>query len=254
MVWQFEGIDLENFVEETRVFDQLELVFRVEREEIVNIRPALENAGELDVVERIDGGFDTVDRSGTDSVVVVSAPEERQEVRPIQQYLVEDFEEAVLGTSGEFFTLMLELVPLKEKRYDNEHGTFDDAPTDGDPEDPGWYFEFENGSFNTRRVTVDLNSTQSDSLAEVELVSYLLQDEVRVLEENLGLLGATNLRDVPDGDNILEDVTDGRNTVTIEPPDDAQDTVEPGSYVVEEFETVYNNAAYEVTLVVRAQE
>ena len=251
--WAFDGREVQSLVEEIRTWDSLVLVFNAPRDRVRDVlREVVDESGKVDVVERIDGGFDAVDRVGGQNTIEMQPPTERKDVRSVDTYLVEDYSEEVRGAAAERYEVEIEFVPEKEKAYDNEYGTLDDAP---DYDDAGgrWLFEFAFGDVRTRRVSTEVDRTPEGSFVGAEIELVLLQDEVRVLEENAGKLGATNFREVPDGEDFYEDTSDdGRNTVHISSPDDAEDTIETGDYIIEEFETVWNRGVHIVTLSITA--
>ena len=252
--WVINGNQLYELQEEVRTWQNLILTFRAQKEIVKDrFRPLFSDAGQVDVIESIDGGFDAVDRAGGDNEFDVQSPFGREQVRPVEQLYLEDYSEAAVGRDGDFWEVEMELVADQEKLYDNVYGTFDGSLPNEEPAVNQWYFEFEEGSFNTSRVTADVDRSHSGSIEEAELEIFLLTEEVRILEENLGLLAATNLREVPDGKNVMVDESSGsRNTVVIDSPADAEDVVE-GTFVVDEWEVEFNLASYLVTLTVRAE-
>lgn len=248
--YQFNGSQVSSLVEEIRTWDTMTLSFRVSKKTLTDsLRPVLQGAGKVDVVDTIQGGFDAVDRANGGNTVDVVAPTDRQDVRSVDKWKVEEYSEEVVDTGGEEWEVEVEMVPEKEKRYDNEYGTLSNPDSLSRPSNSWWKFEFENGDVVTRRVVTDVERTPDKTFKHAELSIVATPDEVRRMEENAGLLGAVNERDVPDGSDVIVDSTGSdRNVVTITPPAEGEDTIEPGEYIVQDFETVWNRAAYTLTL------
>jgi len=245
--WIIEGYPIIELVEETRTWDQLSLQFRIRKSYLTSfLRPNINEAGKVDTTERIDGGFDAVGRAGIETLLSAEAPVERSKVRSVGDYYVDSYNEEPVDSRAESWEVELDLIPKKEKAYDNEYGTLTDPVSETRPEGY-WKFEFDFGDIVTRRVTTDVTKTPQDTFENAEVEIIMTPEEVRVLEESAGRLGAINVREVPDGSNIIEDNTGGRNRVTITPPEEAEKTIEPGDYILREFETFYNLSVYTVT-------
>lgn len=243
---------IETVNEEVRTFRELTLTWILSREDLVDVlRPEIDDAGSLELVDRIDGGFDVVTR-GENNDIRLEAPTDHSEVRPIKDWFVQEFEEEPLGTDAERWKAEVVVSPDKEKAYDNEYGTLSSAPSKTRSSGQ-WLFEFAFGDVATRRVTSDVTKAPDGSVDTAELDLVLEPEEVRVIEESLSKLAATSFVGVPDGSGYIEDNSDGqRNTVTLTVPNAATDTVESGDYVVTEWETTWTrNRAHKVSLVLK---
>jgi len=263
---------VEDTQEEVRTHDSLTITWRVTEELLVDVlRPQLSQSGKVDVVERIDGGFDAVPRASEANEIQLQPATGREDIRPIRTYYVDDYEETPRGTGAGEWEVEVELIPEKEKAHDNEHGTFGSEPTlsadqtehlgqfqlgaedIGADDSDFWYFQFDFGDVLSRRVSADVERSPNDTIPGATLNIVVLKDEARVIEENAGKLGAKYLREVPDGEDLLEDTSNGnRNTVTISPPDVGTNTLEPGDYLIDSFETTWNQVAYVLELNVSA--
>jgi hypothetical protein len=238
--------------EEVRTFREMTLTWVMKREDLVDIlRPEIDDAGKLEVVDRIDGGFDVVTR-GENNDIRLAAPTDHADVRPIEDYFVQEFEETPLGTDAERWEIELTVSPEIEKAYDNQYGTLSSAPSKSRSSGQ-WLFEFAFGDVATRRVTSDVTKAPDGSVDSVELSLVLEPEEVRVIEESVSKLAATNFVDVPDGSGYIDDESDNdRNTVTVTPPSAATDTVEAADYIVTEWETTWTrNRSHTVELVLK---
>lgn len=250
--WIINGRQVQELIKEVRTWNSMTLTFRSNKNTVKNrLRPLFDRPGKVNVVEEIDGGFNTVNRGGAGNELSTKAPFGRGKARPVDTWFVADYSEEVVGRDGTSWEVEVELTPDKEKSYDNEYGTLNQEHRESQTSNT-WKFAFDYGDVVTRRVTTNVDRTPDGTVtgANVELV--LAQDELRRLEESAGKLAATNLREVPDGADLMEDVTpNDRNTVTVTPPDGSEDTITPGEYVISEFETEYNRGAYVVTLTIK---
>jgi len=115
-----------------------------------------------------------------------------------------------------------------------------------------WEFVFQEGTIETRRVTVNVNRAPQKALPSLDVQMVLTGDEVKIVEESVTKLAATYTREVPDGDNIIEDQTvDDRNTVDVTPTGGGLDTMKAGTYVVTNWESEWRyNRAYLAVLTV----
>jgi hypothetical protein len=250
LFWRLNNYRIRNPLEDERTFDTFTFTFVTSKSDVKNnVRPAISEAGKVDVVPDIEGGFDAVDRSRGDNTIRLISPIESEKLRTVPDWIVSEYEEEPLDSQAEKWEVELELVPKNEKSYDNEYGRLDSPPSLSD--DPNqWYLQFENGDILTKNVTTDLSRSPEDTFESVEFSFVPTLLEARVVEENLGLLNAQYTREVPDGKNVLidESVND-RNTVNVSPPDGADTTVTPGDYVVKEWTTSYNQTIYEIEMV-----
>jgi len=111
---------LETTIEEVREWDLMELTIRMETVDVEeHVRPLVDGTGKIDVVNRIDGGFDVVDWSG-DNRIYLQAPTDRADIRPTVWWYLDDVEEESIGTGGALYEITFNLVPKEEKRGDSE--------------------------------------------------------------------------------------------------------------------------------------
>ena len=122
-------------------------------------------------------------------------------------------------------------------------------PEDPDPAQPvPFYFAFPGGVVQTMNVEQEISSATQDQVGDTSVTLFLSPDEARVVHDSLSQLGAVNVREVPDGENVPEDNTENKaNTISVGSPDD--DLIDSGTYVVSGYEIEYmNDDSYEVTL------
>lgn len=250
--WIINGLQVQELVEEVRTWNSMTLTFRSDKTTVKDrLRPLFDRPGKVDVVDEIDGGFRAVNRAGPSNQLDTQAPFGRGEARPVDSWYVNGYSEEVVGRDGTSWEVEVELTPEKEKAHDNEYGTLDEEYREERTGDR-WKFAFEYGDIVTRRVTTELERSPEGTVVGAEIQLVLTQDELCRLEESAGKLAATNLREIPDGADLMEDVTaDDRNTVAVTPPDGSEETLAPGAYVISEFETTYNRGAYVVALSIK---
>ena len=113
-----------------------------------------------------------------------------------------------------------------------------------------WTFTFADGTVQTTRVTTDITRTPDDSLKSVQMDIVVNDKQVEIIEKSLNKQGAINVREVPDGLNLVEDMTENnRNTVDIDPTTGASNTVPAGKYIVQNWETEWMySTAYTVSI------
>lgn len=250
MTWSIGGTTVNEFVEETRTFDQLSLVWRASTSTVTNtLRPALQGTGKVQILPRsVDGGFDVADRSRGRSEVSLSTSRPDSDVRPIGTWYLLDYEETQKGAQSDSWEVEATFTPEKEKAFDNAFGT--SPPSDSTPAPSNKFqFDFQAGSVVTGNVTADLSRTPQGEIEGVELTFFATSNQVRIVEESLSKLNAVNYKEIPDGpDSIVDENSDNANTITVTPSDTGDVSVPAGDYVVREWETVWNNLTYTITL------
>lgn len=112
-----------------------------------------------------------------------------------------------------------------------------------------WNFTTPQGSFETDRVHREVGGEGKGGTTGSTLRVVLSAEQAKKVEESLGRQAAVVSRDVPDGDDFVQDTTGGENVFTIEPPSAGQDLFTPGDYVVESWEGEWRDSQfYEYTL------
>ena len=247
--WTLNKAVIGETVEEVRTWDSLELVVRYSGDGTRSlVRSLKSNSEKVDVVDVDSGGFRSVDLSGGDNTFIIEGPDNRDDVRSVDEWLVGGYDDSLLDKDGNVYELELDLVPIMEKSFDNRFGTFDDPPSPSRDSDE-WLFDFEFGAVATRRVGVDVTEEADSSVDVFVLETVMRPEEVRVVEENLGLLNNFVVRNVPDAEDVVEDTSfDERNTVGITVPDGFTDPLSSGEYIVRSFETEWISGAFRVTL------
>lgn len=249
MTWQLGSVTLDNVFGEVRTWNELELEFRETATVVDNfIRDLQDGSGKVEIVDRATGGFNTVSIGGNQ---VTCEEQDRTQIRPVDTWYIDDMDEEVVGKEGGAYDVTITLVPDKEKTFDNSYGTLSQNAISETRASDEWLFEFVTGDVSTRRVTTDVTRTPDKALSGVDVTMIAVGDEVRVIEEAAAHLSSVNLRQVPDGDNIVEDRSaDSRNSVTVTTPSDAQRTLPDGNYVVSDWESEWRvgSRAYMITL------
>jgi len=237
--------------EEVRTFRELTLTLIVTKEDLKDkIRPEIDDAGKIDIVDNINGGFSVVSRGNGDIRLV--APTEHNDVRPIENYYIQEYEEGLLDKEGDKWEIELTVTPEKEKAYNNEYGTLDSEPSNAQTGSE-WLFEFSHGDIATRRVTTDVTKTTEGSVEGADVNMILEPEQVRVLEESASKLGANTVVEVPDGaDYAIDESTGTKNTVQITPPSAATETLKSGQYIITEWETTWlKSRAHSVNMTIK---
>lgn len=247
-VWTSNGSSFGDSVRETRTFEELEIEFRVSENDISLFRDRGQYAGEYEILDRIDGGFDTFDTSAETAnnrnEIEFIAPSARSDVRPIQTWYVDSYEEEVIGSEQTYYSVTLVLVPVSEKAYDNSFGTT--TQTSSSFVSNAWNFDFQQGLVTSRNVTADLSRQETEGIEMYEVEFFSTPDDVRTIEESCSKLNAIQIRQIPDGEKLLDDFsTDQRHFIEIQAPDNS---LPDDTYLVMEWETEWINNSWRVFL------
>lgn len=231
--WKIDGQSITSITDEIREWDGLTLTFQTDVSTVTNHLRALDGqAGKVELIERADGGFIAVDRADGDNTYAVSPPVQRQPLRVDGDFLVDEYDEEVSDQQGDHYEVTLQLIPDADRETTNALAETADAGE--------WTFEFDTGTIATSRVSAELDAVGKNGTPGKRLTLILDNDQATVLEESASKLAAVRIREVPDGDNVAEDNSEGdTNTVTVSSPD--TDTFPDGSYVVQEWETTMQN-------------
>lgn len=248
--WGVFDQELGETVSEVRTFDSLELVIRYTSEQKSLVRTLLNGSDNVEKLERSEGGFVHVDTGTGASVLNFRAPADRNDLRTVDEWLVEEYNDSVIDKTADTFELELTLLPRVEKSFDNEFGSFDEEPSFSfSPEDYGFSLEF--GGFSTTNVSADLSESDDGTTSEYSLTMVLNREDARLVEENFSHLNLVTRKDVPKADDLIVDESfDGRNTVDITLPDDADGPFSEGEFVVKEWEVEWIGGAYMVEMIV----
>lgn len=245
--WIFNGVAIGETISETREWDLLEVDIRYSEDQQDRVDSLTGASSKVEVLEVAEGGFRGVDLSNGDNSIQFEAPTTRSEVRPINSWLLDDFSRDVINRDGTVFELTLEMVPEREKAFDNQYGTFDTepAPSKGSNE---WFFDFQYGAIATRRVSADTSGSSEGSNELIDLTLVLRPQEVRVFEEAVSHLNLAEIRSVPDTRDVVDDSSfDGRNTVSLQTPNQDGQPIPDGDYMFRSWETEWIGGAYEAT-------
>jgi hypothetical protein len=245
--WNADGVVIGSTLTETRTWDEMVLTVRYSEDVSGNI--ISEITRDVEKVEALpisSGGFRAVDQSGGGNVISLSPANARLLVRSVDEWLVKDFTRASVNRDGDVFDIELVLVPRESKSFDGPHGTIDTTSPPNPTRQPDQFkFDFAIGSIATSRVLIESSQNPDGTTDLINLQLVLTEEEVRVFEENASHLNTVRVRVVPDGSDVLEDASvDGRNTITVTPPDNTSGPIKPGEYVFREWETEWIRTAY----------
>lgn len=245
-LWVFNQKALPGLVEEIREYDRLELTFEASADEIEKYRTLAKDDGKYGLVVRSDGGFDSVGTANGNNTFSASAPLQREDLRTVDTYVVEDFSENRVGSQSNVYEIEVTLIPEKEKSWDNEYGTLSSRINDT-RQSGEWLFEFERGDIATNRVTTEIERGSGGSTDQVTVTLITRLDGSRIIEESVSRLNAIDSFDVQDGEGGIEDVSDSnRNSVQITSPNDVE--FDDGQWIVVGWETEWQNRAFANTL------
>ena len=245
--WALGQKQLGKTLEEEREWDEMNLTIRYEKDlKEDDIRSLISRSDKAEPKMLSSGGFRTVDLSGVGEPFTLRAPTDRNDVRSVDEWYVTAYDKELANRSGDVYDIELSLAPERHKSFDNEYGTFDEPRVDPSS-DTEWTFEFEFGEISSRRVSVDTSESEDGSSDVIEMTLVLEPEEVRVIEENASHLNLSKNRSVPDGDDVVDDMSDGRNTVFMSPPGNADEPIPEGEYVFVGWTTEWIGGAYQST-------
>lgn len=114
--WAVEGIVVQKTLKEVRKWDEIQLTWRVTQQELDSAVEALSsNAGKVDVIANSDGTFDAVDRADGANTFTIKPPTDRNDVRTVTTWLVDDFAKRPVDQQGADYEVDVTLVPEANK-------------------------------------------------------------------------------------------------------------------------------------------
>jgi hypothetical protein len=241
-LWNIEGTDVGDLLEERRNWQELSLKFRVDKPTLTNtLRPLNSDSGKVEVLIDSDGGFNAEGRASGSNSYTIKAPSARNGVRYIESWFVTNFTEQVIDQAGIRYEVGLDLVADSNKTPQTSYGSKTRASDE-------WKFAFDAGDVVTKRVNHEIVAEAKTGAEGKTLRMILEPEQVRVLEESLRHLDAVNILEVPDGENLAEDNSPNNvNTVTVTSPDGKSSVFADGDYVASTWETRWlNESFYEV--------
>ena len=246
--WQFDGRPIGRIVNETRMWDLMELELRYSDAQDGSFVDAITATSEkVDTLLLEEGGFRSVDIGNNTNLLTIESPTDRKDVRPVDRWFLSDYNRELLDRTGDVYSLELELVPEQQKSFDNQYGTSGSVnpPIRLDSE---WHFGFVNGTIATNRVSVETEEANDGTLTIHEVNVLLFPDEVRVFEEAASSLNTVIKREVPDARDVLEDTSaDERNTISVLPPTGRTQPIPAGRYVIRGWESRWLSTVYACT-------
>jgi hypothetical protein len=185
-----------------------------------------DNAGAYEQRQLADGTVDGVDTSkaGAGNVYTVTPPVYLQPERVERDWLADSVERdrASADTQATLSTVEFAATTTRDAI-----ATLSDATAAN-----SWAFNFSAGG---RIVTDRVSSIQQGETTTVALI--LEPEQAELFETVAATTAGAVVRVVPDGETFSEDTTpNGRQTVTVDPPDDAADPALPaGTYVITDW-------------------
>jgi hypothetical protein len=244
--WVINNIELTSSKDETATPQTLSVTFRVDADTLNSaLRPLKDDQGKVNVLPTDDGGFRAVDRADGANTYRVFPPVGRKPLRLTEDYHVVEYEESIVSTDAGEWDVGLELVRSADR---------DDSPSISQTRDSGeWAFETRFGTIATASVIAEFIGRGEGGVRRFELISRMTQRQARAFESALNRINAARTREIPDATNVaVDDSSDDAATVTVTPPNNA-DEVPAGDYVVTEWESSRLNNAFQSVRFVIAQ-
>lgn len=229
--WRLDNVPLVQHTDETVTYKTLALSIQTgETTRDATLAPLRTGLGKHDVVDRSDGGYDTIDRAASDSSVTLKPPDERQPPRIEDDFYPASYSDRYADQNGTVYD-----VDLTFQRASNR-AEVSPAVNESRASDE-WSFIIRNQTVATTRVTVDVAQDTGGEpdvdAAELTLIANATQAEgVETAATSLNLV---SVRQVPDGSNIVDDdAPNNENTVDVTTPDN-QDPLPQGNYTVRDW-------------------
>lgn len=209
-VWRFNQTEAVRLVDETRTWQELELVFRVEEADLEGVFRAMDEAsGTYDVVEVTGGSYTVVER-GAD-VVTLDAPDGRADLRTTTEYVIDDYDETVQNQDEDIYEVTVTAFATGPKSSVSGERKVA-SPSE-------WRFEFADGDVISDRVERNIQRGGKTFDGSYSLEVMLRRPEAIVLEGSLNRQAAVRKQTVPDGEDKFRDENEAdRNTVRVTPP------------------------------------
>lgn len=219
--WAIDGRQIRHEPGITLTPETLTLPFIVESDTIDHWR-SYESAGDVHISVSFGGAFDAIGR-GSATTVTIDPPD--ADAPPFDSFTgyIDDFDETQLGPG-------LYRVELEIQRSTNRDNAFDAI----DQTDDEWTFETTRGAIALASAHVG-PTTRSGSASggETTLILDLTDMQAAMVADVFGFPDAVTHREVPDGQDFVED-TNGQHTFRLSTPTDAQ--TRGGDYAVLDWE------------------
>lgn len=231
MPWTYSSTDLTDLFSEKAEHDNLKLVFRTG--DVSTLRDFSDSPGKFEVQIDDDGFVYATDLAGGNNTFTLSPPSERGSLRVSRDYVVDKYNERNIDQASDKYEVTIEFVPKSAKSLST---TLSETGSD-------WEFAFSNATVNTARVQAEQSSGSENDSDTIDLTLYLTNSQARVFEEHGQTVEAVNVREVPDGSNVVDDNnSNDRNTLTITPP--SSGVVSSGDHVMLSYTTEWINSSY----------
>lgn len=210
-----------------------------DRDELDSLRFYAFNAGDYRKIDFADGGWDTLDMSGSGNIYTLTPPDILSPMLEEKSYVVGSYDESQAYDGGESAQVTLELIRLEPREAETRTLLQETADSDQ------WLFDFNfDGSITPQQVTVADESNQRKYKFEM----WLDQAQVELLLEVPNRLGATTIIEVPHGDDWGRDAhPNNRNTVNIQRPSNLNSEVfsPNGDYIVTSYKISSTESVFE---------
>lgn len=234
--WTYEAQILGGEQEWSLTHDSFSVTVRADDAQLRRINDFLGSEGEYDKLVFSEGTFNSLDRSGGDSQVVLDPPSEATPLLPDgETWFVEKSDESQTDQDGKYQNVTLEFTRLEHRDFDrdrNDDYLWEERNT-GE-----WLFEFteQDERIATRKVEGDVSGSGKKGVDDQSLNLDLELPRLRAFIECVSKVDAVDVREVPDGNTVVEDNhPHGENKVKVIPPSGGEEILEEGTYAVEEW-------------------
>lgn len=200
------------------------------------VRKLDSNSGKYEVKYFSDGTYEAIDTTAEKNTYTLDFPNVYKPPRQRQTISVKSYSETPVGSEGTDIQATIQLI-LNNSRSTESKSLSNESRSSGE-----WLFDMNNGKFATKRVTVEPERRGVKGVKKRDVTVLVDSKQTQTFECNASALEAVNIRNVPDGDNVVEDNNSvNRNTIDITKPTGGDDFLDTGTYVVQEWRSGFLN-------------
>lgn len=238
--WSVEGRIPGSLLKTEVTHAGLRLAWRTDTAGKDYLRQATRASGKQNRILRSGGDWRTKDLSSLGNTLQITPPGDEQPPLGPAMYLVESADEEPVGQQAQRYRVDIEVVRREPIPRDFSQGWTDEVQGTNE-----WLFALHYGDVASGRVEWSPVKGARAGVASHQIRVILDAEQTAVWMESLSRLDAQRERDIPDGDNYVDDVTSSdRNTVHVTPPGGGERLISEDDYVVREWRATRLNKAY----------
>lgn len=237
--WLIDGSEVPTTRNEKLTAKSLELTWTANKSTVNNhLRPLRDFKGKTTTLIESTGKFVTEDTASGSNTYSLTPHTSRTVIHNSGSFFVDSYNDRMTNPDASVFTANATFL------YDQSRestSTFTQSVTGSQ-----WGFSFlapSTGQIATKRVGVNIEATADEpGIGGHTLQLHLSDSQSRLIAEGPTYLDAVNVREVLDGNNLVEDNSpSSRNSVSITVPGGASTAITSGEYVINGWDLTYIN-------------